>query len=93
MGLLSNIIGSLFTAKRRGLKTRMRNGYFQYKRRNGSWGWSHRRAAEKKLGGKILPGFVVHHRDGNKKNNSWWNLLVMPRDKHSQIHARKKITR
>ena len=35
---------------------------------------------------KELPGFVVHHEDGNKLNNEIWNLNVMPMGEHTRHH-------
>jgi len=85
MGLLNFIFGSSKPSKRK-LETRNHKGYAQYKDKNGRWRYSHRRAAEKKLGRKIWDGFVVHHRDGNKRNNRYSNLQVMSRSKHSKLH-------
>lgn len=50
----------------------------------------HRWAAEKKVGGRIFPGRVVHHRDENKRNNRPSNLLVMSRSEHASLHAKKR---
>ena len=51
----------------RGVSTRSRNGYSQYyDRRSGSWKFTHRRVAEKKLGGRIRLGYEVHHINHNK---------------------------
>ena len=45
---------------------------------------AHRVAAEKMLGRELYPGEVVHHIDGNKRNNTPQNLIVF----HSQAeHA------
>ena len=55
---------------------------------------THRIMAENKVGGAIFPGNVVHHRDGNKLNNSRGNLQVMPARRHISLHGlqfRKKI--
>jgi hypothetical protein len=91
MGLMKSVFRALFsTSNKRGLNTRIRNGYSQYQKSDGTWDWSHRRAAEKKVGGKIGPDRVVHHRDGNRRNNSWWNLWIMQRKKHSALHAKKR---
>lgn len=47
-------------------------------------------AAEKKVGGKIGQGRVVHHKDENKQNYSRSNLQVMSRSAHSSHHAKKR---
>jgi hypothetical protein len=50
----------------------------------------HRTVAAKKVGGRIWGGYVVHHKDGNKKNFRRSNLSVMSRSKHSLLHAKKR---
>ena len=48
----------------------------------------HRLVAEKKIGRKLLPGEVVHHIDGNKRNNNPDNLIVFPsQSAHAQHHS------
>ena len=49
----------------------------------------HKRVAEKKVGGKIYPGYEVHHKDGNKNNNRPSNLAVLKKSFHKKIHAKK----
>lgn len=43
-------------------------------------------------GTKVLPGQVIHHRDGNKLNNDVCNLQLLPNIKvHARIHALKRL--
>lgn len=76
---------------RKRLKTSVNSGgYKQYKDpKTGKTKSTHRRVAEKKLGGKIYSGNEVHHIDGNKTNNRPSNLTVIPKSKHSSIHRNK----
>lgn len=47
----------------------------------------HRWAAEQKLGRKLKPGEVVHHKDRDKKNNSGKNLWVFKnQEEHDKAH-------
>ena len=77
---------------RRVLETRVNSsGYKQFKDRNtGKWTDTHRRVAEKRIGGKIYPGREVHHIDGNKTNNRRANLVVVSKAEHRLIHSKKK---
>ena len=47
---------------------------------------AHRTAAEKKLHRKLREGEVVHHKDGNKRNNDPSNLQVMTQSAHARLH-------
>ena len=73
------------------LSTRSRNGYSQYRTSSGGWKFTHRRVAEKKMGGRIRSGHEVHHVDGNKRNNRPSNLRVLSKSAHRAIHSVKRI--
>ena len=73
----------------RSFRTRYKNGYHQYNSGYG-WKWTHRRVAEKKMGGNIRPGYEVHHINGNKRDNRPSNLRVMSRSAHRALHSRRR---
>lgn len=35
--------------------------------------------------------YEIHHIDGNKKNNSVWNLEIVTHEEHTQIHRKGLI--
>lgn len=49
----------------------------------------HRDVASRKLGRPLRSNEVVHHRDGNKRNNRASNLQVMTRKQHWKVHHSK----
>lgn len=65
-----------------------------YDREDGSWGirlrgkkgHSHARHVYEKFYGEIPKGFVVHHIDGNKKNDRPKNLVALSRQEHITLH-------
>ena len=73
------------------LQTRVNSsGYKQFKEpKTGKWVLTHRRVAEKKVGGKIYAGFEVHHIDGNKNNNKSSNLTIVTKAQHRRLHGKK----
>lgn len=52
---------------------------------------THRIVAEEKLGRPLKKGEIVHHIDGNKRNNDPSNLMVMTQAEHCRLHFRKKV--
>lgn len=80
-----------FGRRRTSLKTRTNSsGYQQFKDpRSGSWELTHRRVAEKAVGGPIFAGREVHHIDGNKNNNQPSNLQIVSKAEHRRIHSKK----
>lgn len=51
----------------------------------------HRIIMEKHIKRKLLPEEIVHHIDGNKRNNKIENLLLLPnRAEHNKLHTGNK---
>ena len=57
-----------------------------------AWGYlpQHRLVAEGYLGRILDRKEVVHHKDGNRLNNSPENLEVMTQNEHQKLHARER---
>jgi hypothetical protein len=51
----------------------------------------HRLIAEKTIGRPLKKGEIVHHIDGDKRNNTPENLMIMTQAEHARIHFRKKV--
>ena len=53
---------------------------------------AHRVVMERKLGRKLKPGEIVHHIDGDKRNNDPDNLMLFPSvAEHSRYHMRLNL--
>lgn len=53
----------------------------------------HRRVAAEMLGRPLLPGEIVHHRNGDSANNAPDNLVVLPSQRlhaHIEHHLRRQ---
>lgn len=77
---------------KRFLEIRLSNsGYQQFKdKATGKWVYTHRRVAEKMVGGKIYSGREVHHIDGDKINNRPSNLILLSKVDHLRAHGKGK---
>jgi hypothetical protein len=51
---------------------------------------THRIVAEQMLGRSLKKDEIVHHIDGNKRNNNPSNLMVMTQSEHCRLHFTKK---
>lgn len=80
-----------YGGRKKSLTTRTnRSGYQQFKDKGtGQWVYTHRRVAEKLVGGAIYPGREVHHIDGDKSNNRRSNLTILSGAQHRRIHRKK----
>jgi hypothetical protein len=64
------------------------NGYFRF-RVNGRQVYAHKHKYESRFG-LLLPGFILHHKDENKQNNTLKNLTPMWLGAHTALHNRER---
>lgn len=69
--------------------TELNTGYRMLKV-NGKYELEHRVLMERHIGRKLEPGEVVHHKDGNRKNNLLNNLIIMEKREHDRYHTLKR---
>ena len=65
-------------------------GRYKYKRIDGKMRKAHDVVWEQTHGKPLPKGWIVHHIDGNGKNNDPSNLVAMPREDHRTLHAKLK---
>lgn len=76
---------------------RLNDGSKQRNRGSGKWyrkvggKHEHRVLMEKKLGRKLLPSEIVHHKNRDKRSNEDDNLEVMTRAEHIAEHRRELV--
>lgn len=66
-----------------------KNEYVKLYLEDGSVVDEHRYIMVNYLGRELSYNEVVHHKDGNKKNNDMYNLELLSRQKHSSEHGLK----
>ncbi len=87
----------LFTSEEQARRGRQNTGDAQRDRGEGktyrkvAQRHEHRVVAEHKLGRLLLPCEIVHHRDGNKRNNTPENLEVLTRAEHLRVHFKEMM--
>ena len=74
------------------MKRLKKHGYQAYETDDEEKKTIHSRIGEKKYGfEKIPPNFVIHHIDGNKDNNQYYNLILLHKKDHKRIHLTKSL--
>jgi hypothetical protein len=64
------------------------DGYWRIKVGRNNWRPEHIVVAEKEIGRRLKVNELVHHRNGNKGDNTPFNLQVLIKQKHGELHLR-----
>jgi len=65
-----------------------RRRYWRIKVGRKNWRPEHIVVAEKEIGRRLKVNELVHHRNGNKGDNTPFNLQVLTKQKHGELHLR-----
>ena len=68
-----------------------KDGYFRVSVGHGKRLLRHRLLMERKLGRTLLPHEIVHHKDGNNKNNIIDNLEIITQSQHIEKHREQLL--
>lgn len=61
--------------------------WYRGKRYRGNYCYEHHLVWEQEYGIPVPDGYIIHHRDGNKRNNRIDNLELIKKEVHSKMHA------
>jgi hypothetical protein len=50
----------------------------------------HRLIAEAYAGAFLAPNEIVHHKDGDQRNNHWDNLEILTQAEHARMHTKER---
>jgi hypothetical protein len=67
----------------------MKSGYYRVFA-DGKWVYEHRYVMEKKLGRPLVQREVVHHKDGDRQNNSPDNLQLFCKPDHDRYETYRR---
>lgn len=74
------------------MKEFKKQDYQAYETDEGKKKTIHTRVAEKKYKLDIIPkDFEIHHIDGDKNNNQYYNLIMLHKKDHRRVHLKKSL--
>ena len=75
-----------WSGKARGVSLKS-SGYYEITIGANKWRMLHDVIMENHIGRRLLPGEVVHHKNGIRTDNEITNLVLMSRSEHSALHS------